>query len=172
MGEIVDLGCGPKKIEGAVGVDSYPYPGVDVVVDLNITPWPLEDNRFDEINGFHIIEHVEDTVKFLSEIHRIGRAGARVKIVTPHFSSLNSWSDPTHIRHLSTTWYEPILAGGYLADRTGEFSLEYSKAKFGKSMNSWLPRVMTGLFGQSRWEKHYAFMFPAIDLETVLGIVK
>lgn len=98
MSETVELGCGPKKPEGALGVDAYPYPGVDVVTDLNSIPWPLEDNRFDTINASHIIEHVEDVVSFLSEIHRIAKPGARVKIITPHFSSLNSWGDPTHVR--------------------------------------------------------------------------
>jgi len=172
LAEIVDLGCGPKKSAGALGVDAYPYPGVDVVTDLNSIPWPLEDNRFDTINASHIIEHVEDVVSFLSEIHRIAKPGARVKIITPHFSSLNSWGDPTHVRHLATTWHEPFLPGGYLMDRTGEFALEYSKAKFGKSIRSWLPRIMSSLFGQAGWEKHYAFIFPAVDLETVLIAVK
>jgi hypothetical protein len=36
----LDLGCGTKKREGFVGVDSMTLPGVDVVVDLRITPWP------------------------------------------------------------------------------------------------------------------------------------
>ena len=172
MNETVDLGCGPKKTEGALGVDAYPYPGVDVVADLNTTPWPLEDNRFDKINAFHIIEHVENVVSFLSEIHRIAKPGAQVKIITPHFSSLNSWGDPTHIRHLATTWQEPFMPGGYLMERTGKFALEYSKVKFGKSMRSWFPRIMIGLFGQASWEKHYAFIFPAVDMETVLKAVK
>ena len=57
-------------------------------------------------------------------------------------------------------------------ERTGEFALEYSKAKFGKSMRTWLPGIMSSLFGQAGWEKHYSFIFPAVDLETVLIAVK
>ncbi len=35
----------------------------------------------------------------MAEIHRFARDGADVFIVTPHFSSRNSYTDPTHVRH-------------------------------------------------------------------------
>ena len=169
---VVDLGCGPKKLQGALGVDTFAYPGVDLVTDLNQFPWPLEDGRFDHIHASHIIEHVADVVAFLSEVHRIGKPGAKLSIVTPHFSSVNSWVDPTHLRHLATGWYEPFAAGGYLAERTGTFEVEYSRVKFGKSLRCLIPKLIVRLRGQERWEKHYAFSYPAQDLETRLRIVK
>ena len=170
--QTVDLGCGSKKTPGALGVDIYPFPGVDVVTDLNSGPWPLEDSRFSLVNIHHIIEHVADVVPFLQEVHRIAKPGARVVIITPHYSSMNSWADPTHLRHLASTWYEPFMAGGYLSGRTGVFALEYSRVKFGKSVRAWYPRLICRLFGQGLWEKHYAFRFPATDLHTVLTVVK
>lgn len=35
------------------------------------------------------------------EIHRMCVNGALVTVITPHFSSLASWRDPTHLHHLS-----------------------------------------------------------------------
>jgi len=169
---VVDLGCGPKKTPGALGVDTFPYPGVDVVANLDETPWPLEDGHFDRIHSAHIIEHVADVVSFLAEVHRIARPGATLHVITPHFSSLNSWADPTHLRHLSARWYEPFMAGGYLSERTGAFEPVYSRVTFGKSLRALVPRLMIRLFGQDRWEKHYAFSYPGTDLETELRIVK
>ena len=31
----IDLGCGNRKVKGALGVDTVPVPGVDVVADIN-----------------------------------------------------------------------------------------------------------------------------------------
>ena len=90
MSEILDIGCGQSKTPGAVGIDILPAPGVDIVHDLNRLPWPLEPNRFDAIICSHVLEHLLDLVGVLNEIHRVSRNGARVKIITPHFSILRS----------------------------------------------------------------------------------
>ncbi len=41
-------------------------------------------------------------MRVVSEIHRITRPNGTVFLVTPHFTDLISWSDPTHRWHLST----------------------------------------------------------------------
>ena len=169
---IVDLGCGPKKTPGALGVDIFPFPGVDVVTDLDKTPWPLEEAGFDRIRCSHVLEHVADVVAFLAEVHRIAKPGATLHITTPHFSSLNSWSDPTHLRHLAANWYDPFTAGGYLAQRTGVFEPVFSTVQFGKSFRSLIPKLMVRLLGQHKWEKHFAFVYPGVDLETELKVIK
>jgi len=169
---IIDLGCGPRKTPGAIGVDGYPYAGVDLVADLGRTPWPLADGISDHIMCRHVIEHVADPVSFLREIHRIAKPGALVEITTPHFSARRSWSDPTHKRHLSSRWYEPFCDGGYLAVRTGAFDVVSSAVIFGGSLRSFIPRAIVKLFGQDVWEKHYAFMYPARDVHTTLRVVK
>ncbi len=55
---IIDLGCGPNKVQGAIGVDRVALPGVDVVHDLEITPYPFPDNKFDEAHIYHVLEHM------------------------------------------------------------------------------------------------------------------
>jgi SAM-dependent methyltransferase len=99
--QTLDIGCGNAKTPGAIGIDSNPSTQADVIHDLNVYPWPLESNRFDVIIGNHIIEHVADMLKFMEEVHRVSKIGARSRFVTPHFSNRFSYTDPTHIRHLS-----------------------------------------------------------------------
>ena len=170
--ETVDLGCGENKAEGAVGVDHHPYPGVDIVADLNETPLPLEEGRFSRVICTHMIEHIADPVAFLREVHRISKPGARVEFVTPHFSSINSWSDPTHRWHLSSIWYEVLLPGGYLSRQVGAFELISSRVIFGKALRCLIPKAIIRIFGMKTWEKHYGFVYPAKDIETVLRVVK
>ena len=168
----LDIGCGPNKRPGSVGVDIHPYPGVDVVTDLNQTPWPLEAGRFDRIVCSHVIEHVADLVVFFRELHRVARPGALVEVVTPHFSSIDSWTDPTHRWHLATLWYQDLLPGGYLAEQMGSFEWVSSSLTFGKSMRSVIPRLIIRWFGYSPWEKNLAFVYPARNIETVLRVLK
>ena len=68
---VLDLGCGQDKTPGALGVDLVPGPGVDLVHDLNVTPWPLEQNRFDQVVCSHVLEHLSDLAGVMREIHRV-----------------------------------------------------------------------------------------------------
>ena len=99
---ILDVGCGRNKYPGAVGIDRLPGTAADIVHDLDQFPWPLADSSFDQVRLIHVIEHVNDVIRTLEEIHRIGRPGARVIIVTPHYTDFSSFCDPTHRWHLNS----------------------------------------------------------------------
>jgi len=104
----LDIGCGKRKIEpDAVGIDVSPDSAADRVWDLDRYPWPLADGAFSRIHMSHIIEHLEDPMRAMAEVYRVARDGADVFVTTPHFSSHNSYVDPTHRRHLA----EGIMAG-------------------------------------------------------------
>jgi SAM-dependent methyltransferase len=170
---VVDLGCGPRKRPGALGVDRHLYPGVDVLCDLDEVPWPLALDQFDEVYASHVIEHVSFIPDFMREIHRISRHGALVHIVTPHFSSLDSWRDPTHRWHLSSDWYMPFCdPASYLTEQLPAFSPVSTEVQFSSSLRTLWPRIIRKVFGLGTWEKHYAFRYPARNIRTVLRVVK
>ena len=99
---ILDIGCGRNKTPGAVGLDSNPRSEADVIHDLDRFPYPFADNEFDLIIGNQIIEHVDDVLAVVAELHRIARPGAIIRLDTPHYSDIASYTDPTHKRHLTT----------------------------------------------------------------------
>lgn len=166
--QIADIGCGSKKTPGSIGVDIHPYPGVDVVCDLNKAGWPLKDNQFDKVIASHLIEHVSDMVLFMKEIHRILKPGGELVVYTPHFSSVNSWTDPTHVRHLSARWYRSFIVGEYLAAQAGGYELVSTEVTFGKSFRSKIAQFIVWLRGLDKWEKNAAFRYPASDIHTTL----
>ncbi len=168
---VIDLGCGPNKLDGALGVDHYPYAGVDLVANLDQFPWPIKSNSQSCIYARHIIEHVAEIRLFLNEIHRIGCDGATVKIVTPHFSSLDSWKDPTHRWHFAGSWYKSFTEQ-YMAGQVLPFEHRETEITFGKSIRAIVPRIMVRLAGYNWWEKHYAFIFRARNIFTTLAIRK
>jgi len=170
--DVIDIGCGPRKPEGSFGVDVHPFPGVDLVFDLNLKSWPLESGRFDFVRSSHVIEHIEDTKNFLAEIHRIAKPGAEVLIETPHFSWIDSWNDPTHKWHFASGWAGCLTRGEYLASIVGTFEVLESQIEFNKNLRSLIPRLIAKLFGQNTYEKHYSFIFPARNIHTRLRVIK
>jgi len=107
----LDLGCGRQKHPFATGIDVNPNTDADVIHDLDVLPYPFADDTFDLVIAHHVLEHLERPLDVLGELHRICRPGARVYIVTPHFSSPTSWADPTHRHHFSSRSFDYLVAG-------------------------------------------------------------
>lgn len=79
----VELGCGPNKQNGYIGVDRYDLPGVDVVADIN-KKLPFEDDSVDVVLAVHSLEHLDDLHHIMSEIYRICKHKAIVNIIAPY----------------------------------------------------------------------------------------
>jgi len=167
----LNIGCGTDKQEGFIGIDILDLDGVDIVWNLEKFPWPLEDNSFDYIKACHIVEHINDLVGFFREILRIASNDAILRIETPHFSSSNSWADPTHVKHLSLFFTDPFTRGTYLTEAKIRFELVSRRVSFGHLIGSMKARLISKLFGYKRWEKN-AFRMPACNIYIVLKVVK
>ena len=100
--KVLDVGCGWNKVPGAIGIDSNPRAHADVVHNLGVVPYPFPDNEFDEIVCRHVIEHVPDVMALVTELHRIAKPGARLTIVTPHYTNPDWATDPTHRNHFNS----------------------------------------------------------------------
>jgi len=92
----LEVGCGNSKRKGYIGMDIANLDGVDIVHDMNIAPWPFENDTFEEIIFDDVLEHSKDLLVVLSEVYRISKNGCKIKISVPHFSSDNMYTDPTH----------------------------------------------------------------------------
>jgi ubiquinone/menaquinone biosynthesis C-methylase UbiE len=100
--KILDIGCGKHKTAGAVGLDSNPRTDADVIHDLDSVPYPFTDDEFDVVVGNQVIEHLEDVLAVVAELHRITKRGGIIRLDTPHYSDIASYTDPTHKHHLTT----------------------------------------------------------------------
>lgn len=92
----IDLGCGPRKSPGFVGVDREAMPGVDIVADLN-SRLPFEDDSVDLVVASHSLEHVADLMATMRELYRICKHGAQVCIVAPYHEQKLNVANPYHI---------------------------------------------------------------------------
>jgi predicted SAM-dependent methyltransferase len=101
VARVLHLGSGLKRIAGAVNVDLRPAVNPDVVHNLDHRPWPFDDDSFDEVLAYDVIEHLDDVVGTMEEIHRVSANGAVLKLTVPHFSCVNAFTDITHRRFFS-----------------------------------------------------------------------
>ncbi len=166
---VLDLGCGRNKQPGAVGVDRNPGSQADLLCDLNHVPYPFQPDSFDEIHLHHVIEHLQDVVAVVGEIWRIARHDARVHIGTPHFSSVHAYTDPGHRQRLARGSFDQVrkdLPPGRTIEVVRK-EVRFHRGYFW----SWPARLIYWI-SPNKYEKFFAFLFPARELVFELRIVK
>jgi len=111
---ILNIGCGKTRIPNSIGVDKVFVEGyVDVVHDLNIVPYPFKDNFADEIHMYHVLEHLNNPLEKVEELHRILKPGGILYIRVPHFSSMGAFSDITHVRPFGYASFDCFIKDTY-----------------------------------------------------------
>jgi len=165
---LLDLGCGSHKHPGAVGVDRNPRSQADVLADLDAGKLPFRDGAFDEARLAHVIEHLRDVVAVMAEVHRVCKPGALVVVRTPHFSSVHSYTDPGHRQRLARGSMDQVRK-----DLAPACSLEILRKDvlFHHGPWSWPGRIIYRI-SPNKYEKFFAFMFPARELVFELRILK
>jgi hypothetical protein len=168
----LNLGCGNKHIPDAVNLDVTADTSPDVVHDLNQRPWPFPDNSFEEVSASDVIEHLDDVIGSMEEIHRICQDKAVVKITVPHFSSGNAFTDPTH-RHYFSFYSFHYVTGEH------DFSF-YTRCRFRRKSIRMIfyPTLVNKLIWRlaNKWpqayERRWAWMFPAWFMSYELEVIK
>jgi SAM-dependent methyltransferase len=166
------LGSGNKKTPDAVNIDIVEDTNPDICHNLNSLPWPLPDNQFEECVAFDVIEHLDDIVRVLEEIHRVCKPGAVVRITVPHFSCSNAFTDPTHKHYFS--WFSFHYFTG-----ESEFSF-YTRLRFKRIhsriifASTLLNRLIARLANHfvAEYERRWAWIFPAWFIYCELAVVK
>ena len=94
----LNLGAGKDILSGYLNHDIADLPGINSIHDLNKYPWPWEENSFDEILAMDILEHLDNFMKAMEELHRILKPDGKVTIRVPYWNHSCAYIDPTHKR--------------------------------------------------------------------------
>jgi len=172
---VLDIGCGKKKQDaGAIGLDRQPGSAADVLCELARFPWPVRDSCADKVFLSHFLEHQVDVLRAMAEVRRIAKPGAEVVIVTPHYSSPDSYSDPTHVHHLGFHSFDYFVQDSFenFTYGGGGFRLLERRLTFGGNLLfDSLGRLCAAL-SVDFYEKHFAWVFPARNIFCRLEVVK
>jgi len=113
----LDLGCGlnpqnPFRAEQVYGIDIRDNPSANIKsADLTVEPIPFEDNAFDFITAFDIIEHIPKViyapnhrfpfVELMNEVWRTLKPNGYFLSHTPVYPYSAIFGDPTHVSVLT-----------------------------------------------------------------------
>lgn len=154
-----------------VNLDELPLSGIDVVHNIN-KRLPFKDNEFDEIFCSHILEHVDDLVKVMKELHRITKNKGKVIIRGPHFSSGVSYWDPTHKRTFSYFTFDFFTEKSFY--NTPQFKIKRKKLNFTRLYAKFLNYIFNPLINLNPlvYERFFCWIFPVSEVVIELEVKK
>lgn len=135
-GRLVDVGCGSGFFLACAQERGWEAWGTEIstaavayargALDLKVETGGLATlpaASFDAATMYHTLEHVDDPVVVLREIHRVLRADGLLVIEVPNLASFDAWwkgekwegwAWPTHLFHFTPhTLTTTLLAGGF-----------------------------------------------------------
>ena len=99
----IGVGTEPEP-EIIVTLDMDPAASPDILWDLEKKSWPINDNSFDQVHAYEVLEHLGrqgDWRSFFddfAEIYRILKPGGHLLFSSPLPESPWAWGDPGHTR--------------------------------------------------------------------------
>ncbi len=97
----LNLGAGNRIDRGDKGAVNHDLtlhnPDIDVAHDLNDIPWPWDDESFDRVLAWAVLEHLRiNLIESINECWRVLRPGGTVVVKLPLWDAEVSYDDPTH----------------------------------------------------------------------------
>lgn len=164
---------------GYLNLDVVDIPGVDVVWNLEITPYPFKDNQFEEVVANHVLEHLSDLVSVVDELHRVCKPGDLIKVRVPYFASPEHHNDPTHKRkftYKTFNYFTKESIYNYYAkarieivDRRILFlstDSEFMKSKY------FLPLDYIFTKFHLIYQRFFSYLLPASEIHFLLRVIK
>jgi 2-polyprenyl-3-methyl-5-hydroxy-6-metoxy-1,4-benzoquinol methylase len=118
-GDVLEVGCGEGRGIDLLTEHARTFTAVDKIkpvldglqsrypaarfIAMNIPPLSgLEDNAYDVVVSFQVIEHIKDDALFLKEIHRVLKPGGTALLTTPN-RKMSLSRNPWHVREYLAT---------------------------------------------------------------------
>jgi len=134
---LVDIGGAINPKPGYLTIDKQ---NSDLNYDLN-KGIPLPDNSVGVLHASHVIEHLNDPVKTMSEIHRVLAHGGWAFIEVPSTDGRGAFQDPTHVsfwNENSFLYYTYDYLANFIGNKDIKFQ-EYRKETW--FPNEWLKNM-------------------------------
>ena len=166
------LGSAGCRDENAVTLDINPKHKPDIIHDLNLTPWPVDDNAFGEIICHHVLEHLNDLSPAMEELYRICTGDGAIYIEVPHHTSWCA-NTPEHKLRFNYFAFDGYIEGGLVRWMTGrkKFTLDKREITFHKFFRAFLLHKLFNALPFT-YERFLAYIFPAENLKICLRPVK
>lgn len=116
----INIGCGNKVLPGYVNIDRVKTAEDVLIVDLETASLPFEDASIEEVYADNVLEHIQNFIPLMNEIHRVLTVGGVLKVVVPVLPHLEAFQDPTHVRFFTPNSFEYFTETSYLWKDVGK----------------------------------------------------
>jgi SAM-dependent methyltransferase len=143
----IDLGCGKSKKEEYIGLECGKLAGVDIICNLN-EGLHLKDNSVDRVHSSHNLEHLNDPLFMLEEIHRVLKKGGIVEIIVPHWSWYGShtFMHKAYFHSKDFDFFEKDNPFNYYTKAS--FKILSKRIRYGKGRHKWWAKPICRLIDQ------------------------
>jgi len=169
----LNLGCGRDIKKGYINLDVIKTKGIDVVHNLEIFPYPFNDNYFDEIYCSHVLEHLTKFIKVMEELYRISKDKAIIKIISPYFASSSAFHSD-HKLFLTLQSFNYFLKDNFNNYMSiARFKIISKKIKFTRK-RWWFSDIIEYPINkfQNIYERCFCFIIPFHEIEYILEVEK
>jgi ubiquinone/menaquinone biosynthesis C-methylase UbiE len=160
----VEIGAGLRRqIEGAITLDQWDSPAIDIVANLNDGLSLFPDNSIDEIHSSHVLEHIEKLDELMKEMYRVLKPGGKMCGTVPHFSNAYYYSDYTHQKYFGLYTFSYFSNQDYFKRKVPAFYTQYKyeihniKLEFASPfpIRNIIRRCFQGLFNLNNFMKEF-----------------
>lgn len=111
----LNLGCGSSYLPGYINVDQpIATSKHDLSVDLEVLPWPWDDNSVDEVYMQDSLEHLTFPDQKIREVHRILKSGGVFWGGVPYAHSDGAFQATDHRCFFTEKSFDTVCGlGGY-----------------------------------------------------------
>lgn len=165
----INVGCGNDKKEGYLNIDSEASAKPDKKVNLDKYPWPFKANSCDEFYCSHVLEHLQEPVKAINEMHRILKKGGELVVIAPFYASPGAFYDLTHKHFFGYRSFDSFCDGrayNYMS-KGAKFSYKKRRLVFAKTHQLIGVSLFANAFPKI-YEDFFAGVFPAREVRFVL----
>jgi 2-polyprenyl-3-methyl-5-hydroxy-6-metoxy-1,4-benzoquinol methylase len=147
-GQVLEVGCGTgygmnflaPKAEKYTAIDKFEVPislpANATFIQHNIPPFPFEDESFDVVVSFQVIEHIEDDALFVSELARVLKPDGIAIVTTPNIL-MSLTRNPWHVREYTIEQLETLMKRSFSSvEMKGIFGKEKAMGYFEENKKS------------------------------------
>jgi len=175
----LNIGCGNDYRKGYINIDNSELVKPDYIVNLEECKLPFQSNTFDEIICNHVLEHINNFIPLVKEMHRVSQKGSKILIRCPFYAAWGQYNDPTHVRFFSLYTFDYFNPSSYSHEcgihEAGEpmfnikVKLNYGVGKMKKF--NWIMNQIINLY-KDFYVRFLAFIIPCVEIRYELEVLK